>query len=106
MQCQATKLWVIRNIPTHLIGRVLGSLLLRSCGGLATNWRTRPSLSHTFNQTAMVDTLTKQDVIAAHRLLLTYVYARLQDWDAQDRVNVAAGLGDLARLIENDKKLK
>lgn len=54
----------------------------------------------------MVDTLTKQDVIAAHRLLLTYMYARLQDWDAQDRVNVAAGLGDLARLIENDKKLK
>lgn len=54
----------------------------------------------------MVDTLTKQDVIAAHRLLQTYVFARFHDWDENDRVNVAAGLGDLARLIENDKKLK
>ena len=52
-----------------------------------------------------MDELNKQTVIDAHRLLLTYMYARLQDWDGQDRVNVAAGLGDLARLIENDKKL-
>lgn len=54
----------------------------------------------------MADTLTKQDVIAAHRTLLAYMYANSGDWDAQDRVNIAAGLGDLARLIENDKKLK
>ena len=53
-----------------------------------------------------MDELNKQTLIYAHRLLLTYMYARLQSWDEQDRVNVAAGLGDLARLIENDKKLK
>lgn len=53
-----------------------------------------------------MDELNKQTLIDAHRLLLTYMYARLQDWDGQDRVNVAAGLGDLARLIENDEKLK
>lgn len=53
-----------------------------------------------------MDELNKQTVIDAHRLLLTYMYVRLQDWDEQDRVNIAAGLGDLARLIENDKKLK
>lgn len=53
-----------------------------------------------------MDELNKQTVIDAHRLLLTYMYARLQGWDENDRVNVAAGLGDLARLIENDKKLK
>lgn len=54
----------------------------------------------------MAEILDKESVVAAHRLLLTYMYARLQIWDEQDRVNVAAGLGDLARLIENDKKLK
>lgn len=53
-----------------------------------------------------MDELNKQTLIDAHRLLLTYMYARLQIWDEQDRVNIAAGLGDLARLIENDKKLK
>lgn len=53
-----------------------------------------------------MDELNKQTLIDAHRLLLTYMYARLQNWDENDRVNVAAGLGDLARLIENDKKLK
>lgn len=53
-----------------------------------------------------MDELNKQTVIDAHRLLLTYMYTRLQAWDEHDRVNVAAGLGDLARLIENDKKLK
>ena len=53
-----------------------------------------------------MDELNEQALIAAMRLLQTYMFARIHDWDAQDRVNVAAGLGDLARLIENDKKLK
>lgn len=53
-----------------------------------------------------MDELNKQTLIAAVILLQTYMFARLHDWDENDRVNVAAGLGDLARLIENDKKLK
>ena len=53
-----------------------------------------------------MDELNKQALIAAIRLLQTYMFARSIDWDEDDRVNVAAGLGDLARLIENDKKLK
>lgn len=53
-----------------------------------------------------MDELNKQTLIDALRLLQTYMFAKSMTWDAQDRVNVAAGLGDLARLIENDKKLK
>ena len=53
-----------------------------------------------------MDELNKQTLIAAVILLQTYMFARSPDWDEQDRVNVAAGLGDLARLIDNDKKLK
>lgn len=54
----------------------------------------------------MKEILTRDKITDAVRLLQTYMFARIHDWDAQDRVNVAAGLGDLARLIENDKKLK
>lgn len=53
-----------------------------------------------------MDELNKLNLLTAVSLLQTYMFARLHDWDAQDRVNVVAGLGDLARLIENDKKLK
>lgn len=53
-----------------------------------------------------MDTLTRDEITAAVSLLQTYMFARLHDWDSQDRVNVAAGLGDLARLIDNDEKLK
>lgn len=53
-----------------------------------------------------MDTLTRDEITVALSLLQTYVFDRMQDWDENDRVNVAAGLGDLARLIENDKKLK
>lgn len=53
-----------------------------------------------------MDELNKQTLIDAIKLLQTYMFARIHDWDENDRVNVAAGLGDLARLIENDKKLK
>ena len=53
----------------------------------------------------MADELNKQTLIDAIRLLQTYMFARIHEWDEGDRVNVAAGLGDLARLIENDKKL-
>lgn len=66
----------------------------------------RPARAGDHTNCVVMDELNKQTLITAVRLLQTYMFARSTDWDAQDRVNVAAGLGDLARLIENDKKLK